>query len=239
MTDIHQLDIENRFPDHTVVNTTTGDLFVCTVTRDSDSLVLAKSTSGSAAAAILNARTQMEVPLVCAPMITTEQKSGLTGAATGLSVLVDGALEVKTDAGWAVPGGGGGGGPLILDNVQARTGSLRTPPDAAAIAVNGVANNDNGDFTVSVGVDRARCIGLRIVATASDASQLFLYADVARTLEVYKTDVMDFTTARSDRSPFSLLAPDLGYLASKTLYGRITNTGALSDYTIEMVIEAL
>ena len=114
-----------------------------------------------------------------------------------------------------------------------------TKPPRDEIAVDGVANGANGDFEVAVEFELSQCDALCITASASIASQLFLYADAARTLEVYKTEVMDFTTLRSDRTTFTLLAPDLSYLENQTLYGRISNTGDLSDYVVEMVITAV
>lgn len=113
-----------------------------------------------------------------------------------------------------------------------------TKPPRVEIAVDGVANGANGDFEVAVEFELAECVALCITASASVSSRLFLYADAARTLEVYSTAVLDFTSVYGDQSGFALLAPDLSYLENQTLYGRISNTGALSDYVVEMVIAA-
>ena len=119
------------------------------------------------------------------------------------------------------------------------TSAAATKPPRVEVAVDGVANATNGDFEVAVESDLARCVALCITASASASSQLFLYADAARTLEVYTTGVGDFTSLYGDRSGFALLAPDLSYLENQTLYGRISNTGVLSDYVVEMIIKAL
>ncbi len=113
-------------------------------------------------------------------------------------------------------------------------------PQTTATAANG---GGTVDFTLDMnGAESGTLKFLRIVSvgglTAVITVQLF--ADAARTVEVYNAAGVDPSTQYVERTPAFLLGDAVVTLEAGTVYGRITNNGAAgSTFTVQAVCEGV